>query len=354
MPCYNLPYSCLGATCSGTVMGFSAPAGPQLIQNASDFMHNDNDTNNVLMLTSVEYSWFSSLPNLAAAVVGPLAGLAMNKIGRRGTLLASVVPFVTGWLLICLAGDLWTLLAGRLITGFTMGTMSVVCPTFIGEFATPDVRGLLGSEFQLFATIGLLGVYVVGSAVDWRVLAGTCVSVPLLFGLATLFIPESPSFLLQKGQDSKAQKALRWYRGSDYDVEAELQATKKSLEELQAGGKVGLSGLGRPYILRPLLISLGLMSFQQLCGINAILFNANTIFKDSGSGMDQDASSMVVGATQVLGTLVASFLVDRTGRKVLLLMSSVVMTLALAALGAYFLLKVRVNERWVAESGLTM
>ncbi|XP_063590200.1 uncharacterized protein LOC134767079 [Penaeus indicus] len=78
--------ACLGATCSGAVMGFSAPAGPQLIQNASVSLHNDS---NALMLTRLEYSWFSSLPNLAAAVVGPLAGLAMNKIGRRGTMLAS-------------------------------------------------------------------------------------------------------------------------------------------------------------------------------------------------------------------------------------------------------------------------
>ncbi|XP_069988510.1 facilitated trehalose transporter Tret1 [Penaeus vannamei] len=331
--------ACLGAACSGAVMGFSAPAGPQLIRNASDSSQNDSDADNALMLTSLEYSWFSSLPNLAAAAVGPFAGLAMNKIGRRGTMLASVAPFVVGWVLICLAGDLWTLLAGRLVTGFTMGTMSVVCPTFIGEFATPDVRGLLGSGFQLFATLGLLGVYVVGSAVEWRVLAGTCVSVPLLFGLASLFIQESPSFLLQKGRDSQAEKSLRWYRGSDYNVKAELEATKKNLQELQAGGRVGLRGLGRPCVLRPLLVSLGLMFFQQLCGINAILFNANTVFQDSGSRMGRDASSVVVAATQVLGTLLASFLMDRTGRKVLLLLSSVVMTLALAALGAYFVLK---------------
>ncbi|XP_063613166.1 facilitated trehalose transporter Tret1-like [Penaeus indicus] len=220
-----------------------------------------------------------------------------------------------------------------------MGTMSVVCPTFIGEFATPDVRGLLGSGFQLFATMGLLGVYVVGSTVEWRVLAGTCVSAPLLFGLATLFIQESPSFLLQKGRVSQAEKSLRWYRGSDYNVKAELETTKKNLQELQAGGKVGLRGLGRPYILRPLVVSLGLMFFQQLCGINAILFNANTVFQDNGSRMDRDASSVVVAATQVLGTLLASFVMDRVGRKVLLLLSSVVMTLALAALGAYSIIK---------------
>nr|XP_027220015.1 facilitated trehalose transporter Tret1-like [Penaeus vannamei] len=300
--------ACLGAACSGAVMGFSAPAGPQLIRNASDSSQNDSDADNALMLTSLEYSWFSSLPNLAAAAVGPFAGLAMNKIGRRGTMLASVAPFVAGWVLICLAGDLWTLLAGRLVTGFTMGTMSVVCPTFIGEFATPDVRGLLGSGFQLFATLGLLGVYVVGSAVEWRVLAGTCVSVPLLFGLASLFIQESPSFLLQKGRDSQAEKSLRWYRGSDYNVKAELEATKKNLQELQAGGRVGLRGLGRPCVLRPLLVSLGLMFFQQLCGIiNAISLQRQHRFpgqrQQDGQGRQQCGRGSDAGARDSLGIL---------------------------------------------------
>ncbi|KAK7069721.1 hypothetical protein SK128_004718 [Halocaridina rubra] len=152
----------------------------------------------------------------------------------------------------------------------------------------------------------------------------------------------------------------RWFRGKEYDCESELQAAKENIQELQAQGKAGIKVLNRPYILRPLLISLGLMFFQQLCGVNAILFNANTIFRDSGSSLGDNASSVIVAATQSISTLCASIIMDKAGRRILLLFSSAVMTVSLVAVGAYFFVKEKNEEYatgtlgWLPLTGLVV
>ncbi|RXG57691.1 hypothetical protein Avbf_12488 [Armadillidium vulgare] len=164
---------------------------------------------------------------------------------------------------------------------------------------------LIGGGFQLLSFIGVLYVY--------------CMGVPFT-NFRWIAIDVYYDF------DS----------GEDYDgIEKELQIIRESLEESRRK-KATFLDLKKSYILKPLLMSLGLMFFEQFSGINAVLFNLALIFDRAGSKMSSNVSSIIIGVTQILGTFVAALLMDKAGRKMLLITSSSIMTVSLAALGVYF------------------
>ncbi|XP_027221001.2 facilitated trehalose transporter Tret1 [Penaeus vannamei] len=320
----------MGALCFGTALGYSSPAGILLTSNSTD---------SSLQLTTVENSWFSSSVNLGALVGGPIGGLCINAIGRRGTLLA-VFPFFFGsWTIIVFAQNFAMLLVGRIIAGLCTGVMCISAPTYIGEFASADIRGMLGSGFQLMVVIGILYAYVFGAFINsWQILAVVCAVPTLIFCVLMVFSKESPSYLLSKGKDKEAQEAMQYFRGPDYNIQPEMQMLKQILEDSKAN-KASFSDLKQAYILKPLLIALALMLFQQLSGINAVIFNLKTIFADSGTDLSDDVSSIIVGLVQVLATAFASVLMDKAGRKFLLIISAAAMIVSLVSLGVFFYLK---------------
>lgn len=331
----------LGGFAMGTVLGYSSPAGAQLIDSTFD---------DALHLTKEQNSWFSSIMNVGALIGGPLGGLCINKLGRRGTMMASIVPFLAGWLMILFAQNFAMLLVGRVLTGLCCGITSVAVPTYIAEYASADVRGTLGSTFQLMVTIGMLYAFGMGAVLpSWRWLAGLCIVPPVAYFILMFFAKESPSYLLYKGKDDQAAAALQHFRGKEFHIQTELDMMRASLEERQQN-KVSCSDMCKPYILKPLSICIGLMLFQQFSGVNAVLFNLASIFESSGSSISDDVSSIVVGVVQVVATLLATVLMDKAGRKLLLIVSSAVMALSLMLLGEFFYMKME-DESW-AESTL--
>ncbi|ROT83225.1 hypothetical protein C7M84_023587 [Penaeus vannamei] len=330
----------MGALAMGTVLGYSSPAGPLLMSNA---------TAGPVHLTKAQNSFFSSSMNLGALAGGPIGGVCLNKLGRRGTMLTSVVPFVGGWLLIAFAQNFAMLMTGRIITGFCAGITSLVVPTYIGEFASPDIRGTLGSAFQLMVTIGVVYSYAIGAVVKtWQMLAGLCIIPALIYFLMVFFAKESPNFLLSKGKLDKATESLQYFRGKDYNIQTELNMLQQSVEDAKRN-KASFKDLLKPYILKPLLISLTLMFFQQYSGVNPVLFNLATIFEDSGSTISDSISSITIGVVQVLATLLATILMDKAGRKLLLIVSASMMALSLTALGEFFYEKME-DETWAVET----
>lgn len=330
----------MGALAMGTVLGYSSPAGPLLMSNA---------TAGTVHLTKAQNSFFSSSMNLGALAGGPIGGVCLNKLGRRGTMLTSVVPFVGGWLFIAFAQNFAMLMTGRIITGFCAGITSLVVPTYIGEFASPDIRGTLGSGFQLMVTIGVVYSYAIGAVVKtWQMLAGLCIIPVLIYFVMVFFAKESPNFLLSKGKLDKATESLQYFRGKDYNIQTELNMLQQSVEDAKRN-KASFRDLLKPYILKPLLISLTLMFFQQYSGVNPVLFNLTTIFEDSGSTISDSISSITIGVVQVLATLLATVLMDKAGRKLLLIVSASMMALSLTALGEFFYEKME-DEVWAVET----
>ncbi|XP_032758606.1 solute carrier family 2, facilitated glucose transporter member 8 isoform X1 [Rattus rattus] len=307
----------LGPLSFGFALGYSSPAIPSLRRTAPP----------ALRLGDTAASWFGAVVTLGAAAGGVLGGWLLDRAGRKLSLLLCTVPFVTGFAVITAAWDVWMLLGGRLLTGLACGVASLVAPVYISEIAYPAVRGLLGSCVQLMVVTGILLAYVAGWVLEWRWLAVLGCVPPTLMLLLMCYMPETPRFLLTQHQYQEAMAALRFLWGSE-----------EGWEEPPVGAEhqgFQLAMLRRPGVHKPLIIGICLMVFQQLSGVNAIMFYANTIFEEA-KFKDSSLATVTVGIIQVLFTAVAALIMDRAGRKLLLALSGVIMVFSMSAFGTYF------------------
>ncbi|XP_074702397.1 solute carrier family 2, facilitated glucose transporter member 8 isoform X2 [Strix aluco] len=296
----------LGPLSFGFVLGYSSPVIPEL-RKISD---------PELRLDSNQASWFGSVVTLGAAAGGILGGYLVDKVGRKLSLMLCSVPYVFGYIVIISAQNVWMLYFGRMLTGLASGITSLVVPVYISEVSHPKVRGMLGSCVQLMVVTGILGAYVAGLTLKWRWLAVLCSFPSCIMLFFMSFMPETPRFLLNQNKRSEAIAALRFLRGPHADHEWECTQIEASVQE----EGLNLSEFKNPSIYRPLLIGVSLMFFQQVTGINAVMFYAETIFEDANF-KDSRMASVVVGSIQVCFTAVAALIIDKTGRKVLLYIS---------------------------------
>ncbi|XP_069025443.1 solute carrier family 2, facilitated glucose transporter member 8 [Embiotoca jacksoni] len=317
--------SVLGPLSFGFVLGYSSPALPELTTIADPRLRLDSD----------QASWFGSIVTLGAAAGGLLGGWMVEKIGRKLSLMFCSLPFVFGFTIIVAAQNVWMLYAGRVLTGVASGVTSLVVPLYISEMAHERVRGTLGSCVQLMVVLGIMGVYLAGLFLDWRWLAICCSIPPTLLLVCMCFMPETPRFLLSQGKRREAEEALRFLRGPDAPVEWECARIEDACDE--QGSSFQMSDLKDPGVYKPLVIGIMLMVFQQMTGINAIMFYAENIFEQAHF-KDSDLASVIVGLIQVVFTAIAALIMDRAGRKVLLLISGVAMTISTTAFGVYFYL----------------
>lgn len=277
---------------------------------------------------------------LAGLAGGIMGGPLIEYLGRKNTILATAIPFIVSWLLIACASDVWMVLAGRALSGFCVGIASLSLPVYLGETVQPEVRGTLGLLPTAFGNIGILLCFVAGSYMDWSMLAFLGGALPVPFLILMFLIPETPRWYVSRGKEESARKALRWLRGREADVEPELKGIIKSHSDAERHASSGaLLDLLKKSNLKPLSISLGLMFFQQLSGINAVIFYTVQIFKDAGSTIDENLCTIIVGVVNFMATFFGILLIDRLGRKILLYISGTAMTITLATLGTFFYLK---------------
>nr|XP_020450679.1 solute carrier family 2, facilitated glucose transporter member 8 isoform X1 [Monopterus albus] len=315
--------SVLGPMSFGFVLGYSSPAIPELARNADPRLRLDKD----------QASWFGSIVTVGAAAGGLLGGWMVEKIGRKLSLMLCSLPFVVGFIIIIAAQNVWMLYVGRAITGLASGVTSLVVPLYISEMAHERIRGMLGSCVQLMVVLGIMGVYLAGLFLDWRWLA-ICSSIPPTLLVACMcFMPETPRFLLLQGKRQEAKEALRFLRGEGAPVEWECSRIEDAYAEQSSSFQ--MSDLKDPGVYKPLVIGIMLMVFQQMSGINAIMFYAETIFEQAHF-KKSDLASVIVGLIQVVFTAVAALIMDKAGRKVLLTISGAAMAMSATAFGVYF------------------
>lgn len=318
-----------GALAAGTLLGWSSPAGP-LLTKEEQFGFPINDD---------EFSWIGAAVNLGAACVCIPIGILINIIGRKWSMLSLVIPFTIGWILLILATNLGMMIAGRFILGIAGGAFCVAAPLYTGEIAQKEIRGTVGTFFQLMITVGILFVYAIGSELSVVNFSIVCAVIPLIFGVIFFFMPESPLYLVAKNRNDDAKMSLQFLRGKDYPVENELLELQEENEKAQEKPVSVLQALKRRSSIRALVIGIGLMFFQQMSGINAVIFYTTDIFKAANISLDSEVATIIVGVVQVIATFVSTMVVDRLGRRILLLASSSVMAICTILLGVYFYLK---------------
>lgn len=266
-------------------------------------------------------------------------GLICDLIGRRRTLLLLMVPFCVGWSLIIWAHSVLMLYFGRLILGMAVGGCCVAAPLYTNEIAQKDVRGSLGSYFQLMVVIGVLYAYSMGcflAAVPYTISCAACV---FAFFIMFCFQPETPLYFLKRGKFEEAKKSLIQLRGPKYDVDSELNMIEGDVKAATQSSMSFTAALKKKSTLKALLIAFGLMFFQQLSGINAVILYSSDMFQETGVKFDPKIASIVVAAFQVIATFASSLIVDKLGRRILLLISLTVMASSSVLLGTYFTLK---------------
>ncbi|XP_063084021.1 solute carrier family 2, facilitated glucose transporter member 8 isoform X2 [Cavia porcellus] len=281
----------LGSLSFGFALGYSSPAIPSLRRSAAPAPRLDDST----------ASWFGAVLTLGAAAGGVLGGWLVDRAGRKLSLMLCTAPFVAGFSLITAAKDVWMLLGGRLLTGLACGVSSLVAPVYISEIAYPAIRGLLGAFVQLMVVTGILFAYLAGWVLEWHWLAVLGCGPPTLMLLLMWCMPETPRFLLSQHKLLEARSAMCFLWGSEADW-----------EEPPIGAE-----------------------YQQLSGINAIMFYTETIFEEA-KFKNSNLASVIVGAIQVLFTGIAALIMDRAGRRLLLILSGMVMVFSTSAFGTYF------------------
>lgn len=249
------------------------------------------------------------------------------------------VPFVIGWILLATADNVAMLMAGRFIVGVAGGAFCVTAPTYTSEIAEDSIRGTLGSFFQLMLTVGILFSYAVGSYVSLLAFNLICMVIPIIFAVVFFFMPETPYFLISHNKHDEAVRALKTLRGSNFDAEEECDKIEAKWMDLQNDPKSFKEKFSTKPAIKALVICYSLMFFQQFSGINAVLFNTEEIFESSGADISSKISSIIIGVVQVAATLVATVVVDKLGRKVLLLVSGFMMGICGIALGVFFNIK---------------
>jgi len=275
---------------------------------------------------------------LLGAIVGALiSGWAADRFSRRRTKITSGCIYVTGAVGCALAQSYWQILAGRFWLGLAVGTASFVSPMYIAELVPPRIRGGVVSFNQLMVTLGILVAFIVdwGFAPlpnNWRWMFAVGVVPGAALAIGMYFMPYSPRWLVQKGREDDAREILERYRFEDDDVDREVEEIQEVASE-----EVRLRELIAKGVRRLLIIGVGLAVFQQIVGINTVIYYAPTILKFAGQ---QDTSaltqSVYIGCTNVFFTIVAILLLDKLGRRFFLITGTSILTVALVGLGAFF------------------
>jgi MFS transporter, SP family, galactose:H+ symporter len=271
-----------------------------------------------------------------AAVAGQLA----DKLGRRRVIISSAVVFIIGACASAAAPGLAVLVAARVLLGVAVGLASANAPVYISEVAPPESRGRLVSYFQLSVTVGILVAYLVGLAFsgadDWRWMLGLGAVPALALGIGMAEMPQSPRWLVMVGQDYAARKVLEKIRRDDEEaITQELEEIKGSIEAQPGGWR----DLLQPAVRAALLVGVGLAVLQQVTGINTVIYYAPTIIQFTGVTGASSAilASIGVGVVNIGMTVLALRLIDRKGRRTLLMIGVSGMVISLTVLGAAFL-----------------
>ena len=318
----------LVAAIGGLIFGFDTA----IVAGATRYMKEQ------FSLNALQEGWAVSVVLIGCMFGAGLAGPISDRIGRRRFMLISAVLFLVSAVGCALPRTITEFVIFRFVGGLGIGSAAVLSPLYIAEIAPARVRGALVSVNQLAIVTGILLAYFVNwvfagaGPANWRWMYAMGAVPSILFFLLLLGVPESPRWLVKNGREDEARTVLT--RADSAEAAATGIREIKDTLALEEGS---FREIFRPAFRRPLLIAIVLAVFQQITGINAILYYAPRIFEGAGfERMSAIGQSTLVGLVNMLFTVVAIVLADKVGRRPLLLVATGGMGVSLVLLGAAF------------------
>ena len=286
--------------------------------------------------TDLQQALIVSTLLLGALFGSLLAGYLVDKIGRRPTLFFSVFLFGIGTILLMSADALFGFLLGRFILGIGVGIVSLAVPLYIAEIAPILFRGALVSINQLAITVGILLGYSIDYAYadlgEWKWMFGFTFFPLLLLFFGLFLISETPSFLAAKGKKKEARNVMAHLRGKNAEGDISMEGNHEKRPNLS------FKALFHKSTKAPFITGVGLSIFQAITGVNIVIYYAPRIFQMAGYASEPSAifATIGIGIVNVIMTLVALWLIDRVGRRPLLVVGLIGMSLSLFMLGISF------------------
>ncbi|XP_077283218.1 uncharacterized protein LOC143909189 [Arctopsyche grandis] len=303
-------------------------------------------------LTPVQASFVASAVCIGGLVGTPVYGGLADKFGRKKAVLFSAIPYVLAWFMKLTWRTATGIIIARIVSGFGGAGPFLVGPTYCVEIASARTRGALGSLMVFSINAGILAMYIMGAYLNYNTCLSIMITVPIIFFVIMLKMPETPVFLVKQKKDEEAMKAIAWLRREPLDGHVVRRVLSKLKHENQLGLKKSEDLEKVPTTqkevsswkflitsvptLRAFAVCFCLLTIQVCTGIFAIVTYANDIFRQAGSNLSPGISSIIVGALQLIGSTIGSFTIEKTGRKVLLISSCTVVSLGSAVIGTYF------------------
>jgi SP family galactose:H+ symporter-like MFS transporter len=326
---YSLFVSCIAAI-GGLLFGYNTSVISGVLLFISKEFH----------LSTIQQEVIVSTLLIGALLGALIGGVIADRFGRKKTLFLTLFLFFIGVLTLTQAAGFDALLAGRFISGLAIGIVSMAAPLYIAEMSPPENRGALVSLNQLCITLGILLAYIVtfsfSMKAEWRDMFAFAFIPIVLQCVGLFFIPETPSWLLSHQQKSEAERILHKIRvGSNHQNISEMS------KDEDTPSKKSWRALFAPSVRKPFLIGIGVAVFQSITGINTVIYYAPQIFQLAGYQAAQTAlfATILVGAVNVLVTIISLWLIDRIGRRPLLIAGLIGMAGSLFILGISFLTK---------------
>jgi sugar porter (SP) family MFS transporter len=330
----NVGFVALVAAIGGLLLGFDATVISGVVPFIREYFQLNGASGDLRL------GWAVSSLGWGALAGNAFAGVLSDRLGRRKVLLGAATLFVVSASLAALATTLTAFVIARIVGGLAVGAAILIAPVYIAEIAPAQRRGGLVSLNQLMIVIGISASFFsnyflldVGEH-NWRWMLGVQVVPALLYLLLLSRIPESPRWLVIKGRDEQALEVLTRVAGAA-QAQENLQQIRQSLAAKNVAH--GWRALFDRRVRLVMLIALGLAFFQQITGINAIFYYLPTIFAQAGGGVsDAFRQAVIVGLVNVVMTVVAIRLIDRLGRKPLLVIGIAGMALSLLTIAWAF------------------
>ncbi|KAF5308001.1 hypothetical protein FQR65_LT06569 [Abscondita terminalis] len=317
----------VNAVSDGMHYGWTAPILPILEKPGSP-----------VQITETDVVWLENIYMLGGFAGLPVTIFSVDKFGRKKSILIACVQNIVSWILIAFASSVEYLYVARFLSGMAGDVAFVSAPMYIGEIADKKIRGILGSCIYFMMLLGIMILYAVAPFVSIPASSAVACSF-LIIQLVTLpFMPDSPYYLLLKGDTEGANRALQRLRST--------KNVEKELEEISSAVQRQKTERGRPIDLfiiksnrKALLIMTMLNATQHFSSISVMLMNVHSIIDDGASMLSSSTAAIIFSALMFVALIISANLIDRLGRKVLLCSSGILTGLSLLLLASYFAVK---------------